>query len=924
MPIRIVLLVAFLLLGPTILPASAAETWQQKGFASFSQGHFEDSGSNIYVSARGRIQIINRLDLNNDGHIDLFVGNGHAHREQEDAYIYFNNGREIDPLRRVSIPTEGSTDGLVADFNRDGKNDLVLANAADNNRGSSFVYYGKDDGLTVQHRQKLQSWQAQSVAASDWNADGWVDLAFACGNPNPATGKRELSVIYWNSPRGFVPTLKTNLPGIGESVLAADLNGDSEVDIALAHKAGITIYWSFHGKLDFDRPYALTSTGHHLEAGDVDGDGYNELVVVTESHVDVHTGSSQGPASTSDSKLELPNPTQAAVADFNQDGRPDLAISCSDRNGNEYTNSYVLWNTDAGFSLDSSTLLPTVNAKGVTARDLNSDGWIDLAISNHSSVNNLSIQSFIYWNHRGRFEFARKTMLPTNGARGSCVGDVDNDGTMDLVWLNFEGGLRAGYNPNSIYWGDGSRDYSVDRRTQLWSVYTVGTIQADFNDDGWVDLGAIEARYALGRPNTLNGVYVWYGGASGYHQNRRVVLSVEGAEGGGVTADLNRDGYLDLIVGAQEKGPNGKLGYAILYGGAGGFSPNRRQVIELGGRGLPPVVADLNRDGYLDLVNGSFGTGLTLVYGAHEGFQLDRMIKKHQGTYGVPYVEVADLNGDRWLDLLVPVLETSDTREGDLFIYYGAEDGLSDDRVTLLPHMTGLDPCVADFNRDGILDILLPNYRSNEHCSIPSYLFWGSAGGFDPTNRLELPGDSGTASLPADFDGDGWIDLFLVNHKREGSRDRAGDPIRHTTASFLYWNGPAGFTATNKTDIPTAGPHAQMLRDPGNIYTRELEEVYVSTAYRPQSEMERAVAIDWKAETPLGTAITFQIRTAATRESLMLAGWNGPEGERSWFRAPAKIPPSRVVGPWSQYRARLTTPNGGATPVLTEVTVEFR
>ena len=78
-----------------------AETWKQSGFADFSKGHFEDGGSNIYVSAQGRIQLIDRLDLNNDGKIDLFIGNGHGHTENEDAYIYLSNGKEIDPLRRI-------------------------------------------------------------------------------------------------------------------------------------------------------------------------------------------------------------------------------------------------------------------------------------------------------------------------------------------------------------------------------------------------------------------------------------------------------------------------------------------------------------------------------------------------------------------------------------------------------------------------------------------------------------------------------------------------------------------------------------------------------------------------------------------------------------------------------------------------------
>lgn len=905
-----------------------AETWKQSGFAEFSKGRFEDGGSNIYVSARGRIQLINRLDLNNDGQIDLFIGNGHGHTENEDAYIYLNNGQEIDPLRRASIPTDSGVHGLVVDLNKDGKNDLVVVNSTGGvtHNSESYIYYGTAGGFVASRRQKLESWEAQSVAASDWNGDGWIDLAFACANLDPLTRERGRSVIYWNSEQGFGSDRKTELPGKGMFALAADLNGDKFVDLALAHAEEIRIYWAARQGLDLDRPSRLSISGQHLSGGDLDGDGYSELVVVTKDGVSILQGSAEGPAANKSFQLRVTNPMQAVVADLNRDGRPDVAVTNAGQYGNEYTDSYIFWNKEGRVSVDRSTRLPTVNAQGISAGDLNGDGWPDLVISNHSSLDNLSIQSFIYWNREGAFQFARKSMLDTKGPVGNCIGDVNNDGAPDVVFFNIEGGLRAGYNPNFIYWGDGTRNYSVGRRTSLWAAYTVGTIQADFNDDGWVDLGSVEARYAEGRPDTLHGAYVWYGDSGGYSEQRRVVLSAQDAEGGGVTADLNRDGYLDLVIGAAEVGPAGKGGYVILYGGANGFSPNRRQVVPIGIRGLPPLIADFNRDGFLDMAAGGVGAsgkrGMHLLYGSAQGFKIGEMVVTNADS-GVAYLEAADFDRDGWLDLIVPTTDYPKNYESDMLVYYGSERGFSETRVTRLPHMNSLDPSVADFNRDGWLDIFVPNYRSNLHGSIPCYLYWGSPSGFNPKNRVDLPGDSGSASLAADFDGDRWTDIFLVNHKREGSRDHAGDPVNHQTNSFLYWNGPDGFQSSLKTDIPTSGPHVQMIRDPGNIYTRELAEVYVSPSYRARQDQERATRIQWKAETLLNTAVMFQVRTASRREALEQAEWKGPAGAGSWFQKPGPIPASKISGPWFQYRARLATPNGAATPVLTEVAVEF-
>jgi hypothetical protein len=513
-------------------------------------------------------------------------------------------------------------------------------------------------------------------------------------------------------------------------------------------------------------------------------------------------------------------------------------------------------------------------------------------------------------------------MLDTRGVVDVRIGDLDHDGAPDLAFANSDGGWLAGWSPNFVYWGDGTRNYSVARRTEIPSYYTTGMAQADLDDDGWVDLVFSEGEIAAGKPRTLEGLFLWWGSKSGFSAERRAVLSANIPENGVRVADLNRDGYLDLIAGADDNDGRGKRGFVVLWGSAHGYSATRKQVFRVGGSSRVPLVADLNGDGWLDLACAPEDVkGLYIFWGSPRGVDPERYtVLPSDREYAFP--EAADLDRDGFLDLVLPTRKIGERTEGDSFVYYGSAAGFSSERRIGLPSMAGYDPSIADLNRDGWLDIVMPNYSARElgKRSIPTYVYWGGPRGFDPKARLELPADAGAGTLVADFDGDGWLDLFIACHRRDGSKDLPGKPNVHHADSLIYWNGPGGLGAIPPTRLPSVGPHVLMAADVGSISNRELAEYYTSAPYRSTGPDGLVRTVSWKADTPFGTAVEIQLRSGSTSAELLAAQWHGPSGPGSWYgRSGAAV--TGVRGRWLQYRARLSTPNGGPTPYLYEVSI---
>src|SRR5581483_811464 len=179
--VLLVRLAAGCILAAVVMAGTQPATveWQTRGFQAFRQGTFDSSGADLYVSSKGTLETIHRIDVNQDGYPDLIFNNTHDIDYSVPAYQYVFRGRTI--AERREYPGAGSVGVRVADLNGDGRPELVIARGFDDTTHvmNSWIYWGSKDGWNRNRHEELLTPYAQDVCSADFNGDGRTDLAFA-------------------------------------------------------------------------------------------------------------------------------------------------------------------------------------------------------------------------------------------------------------------------------------------------------------------------------------------------------------------------------------------------------------------------------------------------------------------------------------------------------------------------------------------------------------------------------------------------------------------------------------------------------------------------------------------------------------------------------------------------------------------------
>ena len=718
-------------------------------------------------------------DIDKDGDLDFIVGDGLG--DGNESSIYLNDGTgtfslwEDSPLVGVSTSTQ---DVVLADFNGDTYLDFITLNGS----ALSYLYLNNKNLTFTEVELPFEESPAQKyMTVLDFDSDGDLDI-------------QEYNLFYFNDGLGnFTEDSSQQLLGTTYTTHGhGDFDGDGDEDLLAFSGGDDSIYiYPNNGLGYFDQTgeaaYAFgidTMVTSKVDVGDYNGDGVLDFHVPSGPNAmyAVNTTNIYFEEETWESTYYV-----AAVFDANNDGYQDLWQVGGDDNSR-----IVLLNQGDGtygeLAVEGSEAMRGTVYKA-EAVDVDNDGDLDIVEAVYNGKNNYFLNDGL----------GNLSLVPDGLGLGSYhtvymrTGDVDNDGNIDIVFLNNDDLVGdENFLYYEIWYGDGNGAFNRNTPTPLdgSTVHTTSFDSGDVNGDGYLDfILPLES----GIDSTV--MYVYVNNGTGLFDGSIIEGDYENVHNA-TLGDYDNDGDLDIFADGQ----------FFVNDGTGSFSVS----FNLPGIGIGPAESvDIDSDGDLDIIFITEGVD-----------DMRNYILRNQGNWS--FVEEQGMFSGEDPTRMVAYGDYDSDGDMDFFTknaeYYGINYRYTQKQVFSTEVASTVQSVVVATTEDDIVSATLSVYGLiPSDTSVNYYLSTGAqaAGLWENVSTAQEPNYNGFICF-VDLEGPGCIVYG------EAGEDRFSDDLSS-------WVNYTDQSWGNVVDIetPVANKHPGLLSSSGIYYFNDdgIEEV---------------------------------------------------------------------------------------------------